>query len=123
MTVLGCTNSEKVITDNKVALRQDTLNIVKLTDSLVIHESACRGCKYEASTNFAISDSMHMILLKDVITTDNNSPDMDGGNVSKDLVLVPVKKGITSIRLYKFLNPDGTAEDSARFTSYKIEVK
>ena len=123
--VFSCTNHDKEVVDidNKIALRTDTLNVIKLTDTLVIYESACRGCRYETSTNFAISDSMNMIKLTDVITSDNNSPDMNGGSVSKDLILVPLKPGITIIKLYTFLSQEKTAEDSARFASYKIEVK
>ena len=120
---ISCTNNTKDVIDNKIALRTDTINIVKLTDTLVIYENTCHGCAYERSTNFAISDSMNIIKLTGVITTDNNSPDMNGGSVSKDLILVPVKPGITIIKLYKFLSQEKTAEDSARFASYKIEVK
>ena len=125
--VFSCTNNTsdgtKEIADNRIALRTDTINIVKLTDTLVIHEGTCRGCAYEASTNFAINDSMNIIKLADVVTTDNSPPDMDGGSISKDLILVPEKPGTTMIKLYKFWTMEKTAADSARFTSYKIEVK
>ncbi len=122
----GCTGNSKEndkVTDNRIALRADTLNTVKLTDTMVIYESTCRGCAYEASTNFAISDSMNIVRLDDIVTTDNSPADMDGGSISKDLVLVPVKPGITNIKLFKFLGPEKSKEDSARFTTYKIEVK
>ena len=59
----------------------------------------------------------------DVNTTDNNPSGMDGGNISKDLILVPVKTGTTIFKLYKFWKQEKTAADSAGFTSYKIEVK
>ena len=130
---VSCTNNPKDvvenavvkndIADNKISLRTDTINIVKLADSLVIYESTCRGCAYEGSTNFAISDSMNIIKLADIVTTDNSSPDMTGGSISKNLILVPEKKGTTIIKLYKFWTQEKTAADSARFTSYKIEVK
>ena len=130
---ISCNNSAKdvvekgVVTndvvDNKISLRTDTINTIKLTDTLVIYESTCRGCAYEASTNFDISDSMEIIKLADIITTDNSSPDMAGGSISKDLILVPQKTGTTIIKLYKFWNQEKTAKDSANFTSYKIEVK
>ena len=120
----GCNNSTKdVVADKRIALRTDTINIVKLTDTLIIYESTCRGCAYERSTDFAISDSMNMIKLFDIITTDNSPADMDGGSISKDLILVPVKPGATIIKLYKFWSPEKTAKDSSNFTSYKIEVK
>ena len=122
--LLSCTNNNKKdVTDNKIALKTDITNVVKLTDTLVIYESTCRGCKYETTTSFGISDSMNMIELASIVTTDDNPTDMNGGNISKDLILVPVKTGITNIKLYKFLTLDKTAADSAHFTSYKIEVK
>ncbi len=124
MAVISCNNNPKdVVTDNRIALRTDTINIVKLTDTLVIYESTCRGCAYERSTNFAISDSMNIIRLTDIITTDNSPADMDGGSINKDLVLVPVKPGTTIMKLFKFWTEEKAAADSARFDSYKIEVK
>lgn len=126
-SVYSCTNHTtehgSEIADNRIALRTDTINIVKLTDTLVIYESTCRGCAFERSTNFAINDSMDIIKLADIITTDNSPADMDGGSISKDLVLVPQKTGITNMKLYKFWKEEKTAEDSSRFTTYKIEVK
>ena len=123
MVVTSCTNNTKDVVDYRIALRTDTINVVKLTDTLVIFESTCRGCEFERSTNFAINDSMNIIKLADVITTDNSPADMDGGSISKDLILVPVKPGTTIMKLYKFWTVEKTAKDSARFTSYKIEVK
>jgi hypothetical protein len=125
----SCTNSKKEKEgadkiDTKVSLHSDTLNVVKLTDTLVIYESTCRGCAYEQSTHFDISDSMNIIKMIDVITTDNNPPGMSGGNVSKDLILVPLKTGTTTIKMYKFWQ-DRTvsAADSSNFTRYTIEVR
>jgi len=122
--VTSCNNNTKdVVADNRIALRTDTINTVKLTDTLVIYESTCRGCAYERSTNFAISDSMDIIKLADIITTDNSPADMDGGSINKDLILVPAKVGTTNIKVYKFWSQQKTAKDSANFASYKIEVK
>jgi hypothetical protein len=123
IVVTSCTNNTKEVIDNKISLRTDTINVIKLTDTLVIYASTCRGCEYERSTNFAISDSMNIIKLTDVVTTDNSPADMDGGSISKDLILVPIKPGITTFKLYKFWTIEKTAKDSARFDSYKIEVK
>lgn len=126
LSLFSCTNNTKdknEVADNRIALRTDTLNVVKLTDTLVIYESTCRGCAYERSTNFAISDSLDIIKLADIVTTDNSPADMDGGSISKDLVLVPQKTGTTNMKLYKFWKQEKTAADSARFTTYKIEVK
>ena len=128
IALINCNNNAKDIVennvvDNKISLKTDTINIVKLADTLVIYESTCRGCAYEGSTNFGISDSMNIIKLADIVTTDNSSPNMTGGSISKDLILVPKKTGTTIIKLYKFWRHEKTAEDSARFTSYKIEVK
>lgn len=124
ITFVSCSNnSREVMKDNRIALQTDTLNVVKLTDTLVIYQATCRGCEFERSTNFAISDSMNIVKLEDVITTDNSPDDMDGGSISKDLILVPVKPGTTIMKLYKFWTMEKSAKDSARFTTYKIEVK
>jgi hypothetical protein len=123
IAVISCTNNTNDVVDNRIALRTDTINVVKLTDTLVIFESICRGCEFEKSANFAISDSLNMLKLVDVITTDNNPAGMDGGNISKDLILVPVKTGTTIFKLYKFWTQEKKTADSAGFTSYKIEVK
>jgi len=127
VTVASCTNSKKekevAKEDTYISLHSDTINVVKMTDTLVIYESTCRGCKYEQSTHFDISDSMGIIKLYDVKTTDNNSPDMAGGNVSKTLILVPTKTGSTIFKLYKFWEQTETAKDSANPVSYQIEVK
>ena len=122
----SCNNAKKEvdsIKDTKVMLRADTVNVVKLTDTLVIYESTCRGCAYEQSTHFEIKDSLDVIKLLNIITTDNNPPDMAGGSVSKDLILIPVKTGSTIVKLFKFWERDVKTEDSARFTPYKIEVR
>lgn len=124
--LLCCNNSKREIEqkkDTKVLLRNDTINVVKLSDTMVIYESTCRGCAYEESTRFSISDSLGIVKLEDVITTDNSSPDVAGGNVSKDLILVPLKAGLTTIKVYKFPEQTATAKDSARFTPYKIEIQ
>lgn len=115
---------EKNETENtRVMLRADTLNVVKLTDTLIIYESTCRGCAYEKSTLFDISDTLGVVKLTEVITTDNNPSDMNGGSISKDLILVPQKTGFTTFKLYKFWDQNATAQDSARFTLYQLEVK
>ena len=126
IAIVSCSNNPKSdntkdVVDNKISLRTDTVNIVKLADSLVIYESTCRGCAYETSTNFAITDSMNIIKLAGIETTDNNPQDVAGGSISKDLILVPQKPGATLIKLYKYY--DKTGIDSTNFTPYKIEVK
>ena len=64
IALVSCNNnSTKVVEDNRIALYTDTLNVVKLTDTLVIFQATCRGCEYERSTNFAISDSMNIVKL------------------------------------------------------------
>lgn len=126
LPILSCGDNKKenaVEKNNRIALHTDTLNIVKLTDTLVIYESTCRGCAYENSTNFEISDSLGIIKLNNIITEDNNPSDMNGGSISKTLILIPAKTGITTFKLYKFWKQERTAEDSARFNSYSIEVK
>jgi len=125
-TVFSCTNNstdEKKMADNRIALRTDTTNLVKLSDTLVIFASTCRGCAYEGSTSFSVSDSMDIIRLADIVTADNSPADMAGGSISKTLVLVPQKAGTTIFKLYKFWTQERTARDSANFSAYKIEVQ
>ena len=117
-------NKEAEQKDTKVSLRSDTLNVVKLGDTLVIYESTCRGCAYESSTAFAIKDSFDIVKLLRVETTDNNSPDMAGGSVSKNLILVPAKSGMTTLKMYKFWKGvPSIMNDSLPFTPYQIEVR
>jgi hypothetical protein len=124
VVIFSCNNnSTEVDTDKKIMLLKDSINIVKLSDTVVIYESTCRGCAYEASTTFAVSDSMNVIKLADVITADNNSSNMAGGSVSKKLILVPIKKGNTVFKLYKFWSRQTITKDSANFATYKIEVQ
>ena len=126
LSLVACNNKGKEPEkrkDTRVALRSDTTNVVKLTDTLLINESTCRGCAYEVSTRFSISDSMGIVQLLRVETTDNNSPDIAGGNVQKDLVLVLLKTGTTTIKQYKFYGSEPQAKDSANFNRYTIDVR
>ena len=124
----GCTNNGKEKksespTDKYIALHTDTVNVVKLSDTLVIYESTCRGCAYEGSTSFDIKDSLDIVKLQSIITTDNNSPDMNGGSISKDIVLVPLKPGKTTFKFFKFWEGQKKEQDSSKFTLYTVEVK
>lgn len=109
--------------DNRVVLRTDSVNTVTLTDTMLIYESICRGCKYEGSVRFEIEDSSGGIRLLTVNTNDNNPGGMAGGNVGKELVLMPVKAGSTKMKLYKLLSPETANQDSSRYQTYTIEVK
>ncbi|HWR33372.1 MAG TPA: hypothetical protein VN451_07600, partial [Chitinophagaceae bacterium] len=122
----ACNNSQtnrETHLDKRISLRADTLNVVSMTDTLVIFESVCRGCAYEASTEFSISDSLGIIKLVHIESYDNNPPETDGGQINKNLILLPEKPGTTTIKMYKFWEQPYTAEDSALFTSYTIKVK
>ena len=125
--LFSCTNQEKKETkqmDAKIALRPDTLNVVKLSDTLVIYEGTCRGCAYENSTAFVIKDSLDLLKLLQVETSDHNSPDMAGGSVSKNLIIVPVKTGSTLLKMFKFWKEvPAVITDSLPFTAYKIEIR
>lgn len=127
LVVIACNSKEKenptAKNDRKIALHTDTLNVVKLSDTLVIYESTCRGCAYEGSTRFSIDDSLGIVALDKVETIDNNPPDMAGGSVGKNLIIVPKKIGTTKFKLYKFYEEQHTAQDSANAISYTIEVK
>jgi hypothetical protein len=108
---------------SRVELRSDTLNLVKRTDTLVIDQSVCIGCAYEESASFSVHDSLGLVELYKIETVNNNPPDVDGGALDKHIILVPVKTGATRIRLYSFLEQPPTAEDSARFTDYTIQIQ
>ena len=73
---VACSQNKKGIETSQknkyVSLRTDTLNVVKLSDTLIIYEGTCRGCAYEGSTSFNISDSTGSIVLDQIKTTDNN---------------------------------------------------
>jgi hypothetical protein len=125
LLTVSCNSSKKDTEkkNNRISLRTDTLNVVKMTDTMIIYENPCRGCAYENSTNFSISESLGIVELDHIETHDNNSPEMDGGNISKNLIIVPKRTGSTIIKMYKFWEQPVTAEDSARYTTYAIEVK
>lgn len=122
----GCYNDKEEPAkekDNRVVLRTDSVNTVKLSDTMLIYESICRGCKYEGSVRFEIADSAAVVKLLAVNTHDDANSEVEGGNVGKELVLVPVKPGSTRMKLYKFLSSETGKEDSARYQTYTIEVK
>jgi D-tyrosyl-tRNA(Tyr) deacylase len=127
LSIAACNDRKKetiIIKNNKISLKKDTVNIVKLSDTLVIHESTCRGCAFESSTAFAIKDSLDVVKLLTVETTDNNSPEMNGGSISKNLILVPIKTGTTILKMYKFWQGvPSDMSDSLPFTPYKIEIR
>jgi hypothetical protein len=121
----SCKNADKkagTTANNVVFLRSDTLNVIRITDSVVIAESTCRGCEFEESTRFSLYDSLSLVTLENVITTDNNPPDVSGGNVSKALVVLPLKEGKSIARLYKFYGEENPARDSANARAFQIEV-
>jgi hypothetical protein len=120
----SCNNATKETpVDKRIVLRSDTVNVVKLSDTLVIQESTCRGCAYENTTGFEISDSLGIVKLNSIVTTDHNPATINGGSISKLLVLVPVKTGNTTFRLYKFWSGERTGKDSATAQIYSVEVK
>jgi hypothetical protein len=123
----SCKNKEKTanIKDNRIYLHSDTLNVATMKDTMVIYESTCRGCAYEGSTAFVIKDSLNIVKLEGVETHDNNPEKMSGGNVSKTLVIVPLKTGSTTIKMYKFWKgvPSEMTDSIAPTATYKIEVR
>lgn len=126
LVIVSCNNStkepEKKPSD-LIIMTPGGLNDAKLTDTLVIYENVCRGCAYEKSTHFEVVDSNELVRVSKIETIDNTPPDTDGGSIDKHIYLVPVKAGSTKIKLYKFDNDNPTAEDSATFTTYAIQIK
>ncbi len=123
----SCKEKEKtaVKKDNRIYLQTDTLNVVKMTDTMAIAESTCRGCAMESSTAFTIKDTLGIVKLESVETQDNSPAGMTGGNVSKTLVIVPVKAGITTMKMYKFWEgiPAQISDSLAPTETYQIEVQ
>ncbi len=113
---------KSVKNSNRFVLRNDSLNVVKLGDTLLILEYVCRACAYEESTNFVLLDSLNLVKLHHIETYDNNSELMTGGTINKNLVIVTNLTGTTSVRVYTFLKPPTTKEDSSNYTTYNIKI-
>jgi len=128
-SLFACSNKKKepvkeeTTENNYLMLRSDTVNVVKTTDTLLVSESTCRGCAYETSTEFGVTDSMDIVKIEHVYTADNSPADMNGGSISKDIILTIAKPGLTKIRLYKFWKHPETAADSTLFTIYTIDAR
>jgi len=60
--------------------------------------------------------------LVSIETRDNNSPDVDGGSLDKNIILKPLKTGKTIFKLYKFFGPERSAADSASAINYSVDV-
>ncbi len=121
--LIACNNKTvKQTTDNRIYLHPDEINRVKLTDTLVILETVCRGCAYENSTEFLVVDSLGVIKLIDIVTKDNNAANVEGGSIGKTLILVPQKKGSTRLTVTKIPNPHSVPSDSILVQSIAIEV-
>lgn len=121
ITAFSCNQSKKEDNKNKVVLDSATVTEARLTDTLVIHENTCRGCAYQYSTHFDVSDSLGIVELQRIVTTDNAGSNT-GGVVDKDLFLVPLKTGRTRIKVYKFYQKEPTATDSAQHKVYEVNI-
>ncbi len=108
--------------NNRIELQSDTVNVVKLTDTLQISQSACRGCADEYIPRFDISDSLNIVELLRTETVDNNPPDVDGGSLSKFIVMKPRTTGATAIKLFRFMGQINTAKDSSDYILYQVTV-
>ena len=106
-----------------IVLQQNETNLVKLKDTLWIAESTCRGCAYENSTSFDVVDTAGLVKLVSIKTTDDADANTDGGSISKTLILIPTGIGTTTLKQYKYYGAQMTAQDSANFKSYLIEIK
>jgi hypothetical protein len=127
--IVSCfNNSAKKATKTEakiVYLKTDTVNVVKITDTLVIVENTCRACPFEQSTDFVIKDSLNIIKLINIKTIDNTPKDMAGGSLNNDLIMMPIDKGYTVLKMYKFLEgkPDTITQSLPYTNIYKIEIK
>lgn len=107
---------------NRIVLRSDTLNSVRLSDTLMIFESVCRGCAYEQSTNFVLFDSLNLVELHHIETHDDNPDNMAGGSINKNLIIFPRQTGITRIKVYMFLQNPTSKGDSTNYIFYNIKI-
>lgn len=118
-------NANKKKYNHFTELQKDSVNVVKLGDSLVIFEGTCRGCEYEESTTFEIEDPEGLMVLERVETVDYSHSNVDGGSISKTLILTSQKTGNTQLKVFKFYDPDDEelkSKDALHFVSYKIKV-
>lgn len=107
--------------DTRISLQADSVtNTVKLSDTLVIFDGTCRGCAVENSTNYAISDSNNIVKLATIKTIDYSSPDTDGGSVSKEIEITPIKTGKTVMNFYKYYQSE--INDTVFVKKYIINV-
>jgi hypothetical protein len=102
-------------------LNETVINKVKITDTLFINASTCRGCAYENSTDFDVVDSAKIISLFAVKTIDVRNENVEGGNIAKEIILLPADTGTTTIKLVKSYQNSGKI-DTSNFTEYKISV-
>lgn len=124
VSLIACNSTKQSdsFRNKRIDLQSDTINVVKLTDTIQIWKSVCRGCADEYIPRFDISDSLNIIEWIRTETVDNNPPDVDGGSMSKFIVMKPKTTGTTTLKLYQFMGHKNTVEDSANYTLYQITV-
>ncbi len=123
--LIACESDIEKRYKNMVSLRQDTLNVVHLNDSLVVYSGICRGCEYQFTVEFSAHDTAGIISFVELQTIDDNPPDMAGGSLYKNLIFAPQQEGNTLLNVYRFLNPRDsilTMEDSAMVQTYSIKI-
>jgi hypothetical protein len=106
----------KKTTGKRIILNPYYDNVAKLNDTLIISESTFRNCEYEELTDLKIEDSLNLIKLGEIVSTEHKSPNRKRTTIGKDLLLVPVEKGITTIKLYRFYKQEVFARDTGFYT-------
>lgn len=114
--------SYRVPKDLRVPLFSEKENKVKITDTLVIFTSSCKGCASE--TTYKVYDSLGIIKQVDYKQIDLN-PDADGGSYSVELELLPLKEGKTKLKLFSYSNSysdENSTVDSAYVSEFSVTV-
>jgi hypothetical protein len=95
-------------------------NSARLGDTLLIYETACKGCPDERSTHFKIVESENIVKLDRITTDDDN---FTGGSITKRIYLIPIKRGKTKLELYKIRGDQPTEMELTVHDVYNIEIK
>jgi hypothetical protein len=125
-TLLSCKNQETIKHDkvNGITLQSDSLNIVKLTDSLVIYETLCGGCNDDTMrASFDIQDSEGLLKAQEERTVSDRRPGKEDNPVLKTFILVPLNTGSTKLSVSKYWHQPGATEDSESHKEYLIEIR
>ncbi len=119
----SCNDKTGAAQNNYKSLSATKINTVGMLDTMVIHEKLCRGCPAENTTDFDIRDTGNVVELFSIKTTDDHSGKEDSNHISKEIILIPLKKGSTTFKFFKTAPGISQSPGAPAFTAYKVEVK